>query len=237
MTKKIIMIMGVNRSGTNALRESLSNDSKVNAFNEHKNNEFFVDYYLRPKKKIRPLIHKSLRPILLKPINESRIRSVSDVLEEYKNYDVRIIWIYRDPVNVHQSQKSFYNKPPRQYPKYKDVDWFIKDWNERNKSILFALKDYKKNIVIIKYEDIILSPSVFWNVCEFVEIKGKYLFRKDSLNGRKFLPEEVKAKIDEKTSSVLKNLDQNRTFRPSATSKMFGVSKVQRFFARKKAFK
>ena len=229
--------MGVNRSGTNALRESLSKDADIYAFNEHKNNAFFVDYYLRSEKETRKLIQKSEKPILLKPINETRKRSIDEVLKEYKDYEVKIIWIYRDPVNVHQSQKTFFNKPPISYPKYKNVDWFIKEWNKRNSEVLSVRKKYECNMIIVRYEDLISDPSIFWNTCRFAKIKGKYLFRKDSLNGRRILSKEVKTKIDRETFDVLKYLDKNRTFKSSAISRRFNFGHVKRFFARRKAYK
>ena len=215
--KKLIMIMGVQRSGTNILRESLSQDPTITSFNESVESAVFLNWYLRPEGEIRGTLENASSAVLLKPISETRMREVSDVIEEYKNYELWIIWLYRDPVNVYSSQALKW-----EYIKRRDLDQFICDWNKRNTSVLSAVPRYGSKIIILKYEDLISSPEMFRSLCELVKIDGKYLFRKDSAEGRKKLSQNVIETIDQKTVPIISELDKKRRFAPFPKAKRAG---------------
>jgi hypothetical protein len=57
---------------------------------------------------------------------------------------------------------------------------FVEMWNRRNQSSLMALPDFGTRIGIVRYEDLVADPKVFYRACAFFRIKGEYLFREDS---------------------------------------------------------
>lgn len=101
--KRFIFVMGVQRSGTNALRRSLSLSPGVIAFNEAEDSEYFHNWYLRPEPDIREHLMAVPLPVLFKPISETLRRPLADIIEEYADYDLSVVWIYRDPLNVYYS--------------------------------------------------------------------------------------------------------------------------------------
>lgn len=206
---KIIMVMGVQRSGTNALFNSFAKDTNFRAFNECDDSEIFYEWNLRPECEIRSILRGS-GPVLLKPVNETDFRSVTDVIREYKDYDVWIPWIYRDPVNVYYSWLTKWNMP--------SVDEFIEMWNRRNQSILTILPDFGSRIGIVRYEDLVADPQVFYRACGFFSITGEYLFREDSESGRRNLSNRVITEIEQGTTQILNNLNKSRTFKPRRLS-------------------
>ena len=66
---ELIMIMGAQRSGTNALFDSLATDKTVTAFSEDIDSAFYYNFVLRPVSELAPLIERVPKRILLKPIN------------------------------------------------------------------------------------------------------------------------------------------------------------------------
>ncbi len=206
---KIIMVMGVQRSGTNALFNSFAKDPKFRSFNECDDSEIFYDWNLRPESEIRSILRGS-GPVLLKPVNETDFRSVTDVIREYEDYDIWIPWIYRDPVNVYYSWLTKWNMS--------SVDEFIEMWNRRNQSILTALHDFGTRIAIVRYEDLVADPQVFFRACGFFSVKGEYLFREDSESGRRNLPSNVITEIEQGTTKILTQLNKSRSFTPRRLS-------------------
>jgi hypothetical protein len=206
---KIIMVMGVHRSGTNALFNSLAEDTNFRSFNESDDSEIFCEWNLRPESEIRSILQGS-DPILLKPVSETEFRSVIDVIKEYESYEVWIPWIFRDPVNVYLSWFRKWNMP--------SVDEFIQMWNRRNQSILMALPDFGTRIGIVRYEDLVSDPQVFYRACGFFGIMGRYLFREDSQGGRRNLPVEIITKIERGTTQILNRLNKSRRFTPRRLS-------------------
>ncbi len=98
--KRIIMIMGVQRSGTTALFHLMTEDPDLDGY--HKDDPQLNDdrYLLRPEPEIRDVLQSARGPVLLKPISETMVRSLEDVCAEYSAHQLDIVWLYRDPVNV-----------------------------------------------------------------------------------------------------------------------------------------
>src|SRR5437764_7523635 len=104
---ELIMVMGVQRSGTNTLFSSLAGDKTVAAFPEDIDSAFYSQFRLRPLSDLAPLIERAGGRILLKPISETFVRSLAEVAGEFRAYRLRFVWIYRDPVNVlHSMQRE-----------------------------------------------------------------------------------------------------------------------------------
>ncbi len=204
---RLVLIMGVQRSGTNALFKSLTSDPAVLGVNESPDSDFFVDVLLRPEPQLRPLLQAHPGPVVLKPISETTRRSVSDVLDEFADYDVVVPWIYRDPVNCFHSHverwKGFRGRP----------DAFADHWSRRNRSVLDALERHGDRIAVLRYGDVVADPVVFHDLCGFVGITGSYLFRPDKNLGRTQQPRAVQARLDAGTADTLAALDAARRFR------------------------
>ena len=205
MCQRVVMLMGVNRSGTNALFNSLAADTRYRAFNESDDDAIYFDWNLRPEREIRAILLGG-GPVLLKPVNETDFREVMDVVREYYDYDVWIPWIYRDPVNVHASWWTKWQMPP--------LDGFIEMWSRRNRSILSALPEIGSKVAIVRYEDLVADRDVFDRLCAFFGIAGKYELREDTNAGRRALPDAVIEEIERRTAPLRAELDANRRFGP-----------------------
>lgn len=101
--KRLVMIMGFQRSGTTALFDTLASAPGVSPRHEHADDDIYDDYFLRPEPDVRPVLMALPGTVLLKRVRESRRRSPLEVAEEHHDYDLTIIWPYRDPVNVYRS--------------------------------------------------------------------------------------------------------------------------------------
>jgi hypothetical protein len=169
--------------------------------------DIYDQFYLRPEPEIRNKIAGQPKPVLLKPVNESKRRDIDSVFDEYRNYDLRILYIYRDPVNTYFSQIEM-------WPQFSDVEDFIHQWNRRNELALNLSQEWKKQLAIVKYQDLSDDPRVFDAASHFFEIPGKYLFRADKNRGREMLSPTVQKQIDDGTRAILDRMDQSRTFFP-----------------------
>jgi hypothetical protein len=216
---KLLMIMGFQRSGTNALFNSLKKGGGCIPIIDVESSPVYDQFYLRPESEIRSILMDQRNPVLLKPVNETKKRSIDSVFEEYRNYDLRILYIYRDPVNAFFSQTEL-------WPEYTDVDYFIEQWNSRNLYAIHISSLWKSCLGIVKYEDLIADPGVFDQACDFFKIPGVYLFRTDKSGGRQLLSDEVRKRIDGGTAEVLTLLDGLRTFHRSET--VFSFRKTYR---------
>ena len=201
------MVMGVQRSGTNVLRQSLSLDPSVAGFNEKQESRFFSCWYLRPEPAIREALESVPGIVLFKPISETRVRTVQEILEEYREYDLRMPWLFRSPVNVYYSRR-------KHWPELNDVGQFIEEWNQRNQKALDAIGEWGDRMAVVRYEDMITDPKVFWDLCRFLEIKGEYLFGRDSDAGFRLLWREEQQRILDGTRRVFDRLMERRRFFP-----------------------
>jgi len=204
---RLVLIMGVQRSGTNALFKSLTSDPGVLGVNEAPDGPFFQDVLLRPEPELRPHLQAATGPVVLKPISETNHRGVDDVLVELAAYDPRVPWIYRDPVNCFHSHivrwQGFRDRP----------EAFAAHWSERNQRALDALGSHGERIAVVRYEDLVTDPQVFVDLGAWLQLPGAYLFRADRGEGRAEQPQEVQALIDAGTAEVRAALDAARRFR------------------------
>jgi hypothetical protein len=205
--KRLIMIMGWQRSGTSVFFRSLASDPNVTSYSERRDSEVFLEFNLRPEEEIRPILSAAKETILLKPINDTNRRSVLSIIEEFRRYDLFILWLFRDPVNVFYSQLLKWERDNERI--------FVNRWNLRNRYILEALQEHEERTAIVKYEDLIASRAHFDRICRFVGISGEYLFSADSNAGRINLDSQRVEAIEEGTRAVFEELESNRKFRES----------------------
>ena len=203
---KLMMIMGVQRSGTNALLKCLGSSRRVRAFNESMDNPLFSRLNLRPEPQIRELLQSTRSSVVCKPVNETTVREVSDVFDEFSEHDVWVVWTYRDPVNCYHSHvrrwTGFRGNPTA----------FAEHWCHRNLSILAALPHHGHRIAVVRYEDLAEDPAVLRDLTAFLATPGCYLFRPDRGIGRERTSRAEQAVIDGATADVLTRLDANRRF-------------------------
>jgi hypothetical protein len=165
---RLIFVLGSQRSGTNALRRSLSLDPDVAGYRERESSDFYHDWKLRPEAEIRPLLLRHSRPVLLKPIGSVIHRPVSAILREFAQYPMKAAWIYRDPVNVFASQRE-------RWPHRGDVDEFCIQWNRVNGSALEITADPR--VAVVRYEDMLHDGQLFHRLSAVLGVKGENLFR------------------------------------------------------------
>jgi hypothetical protein len=201
---RLVMVIGFQRSGTNALFDSLAGDRRFLSFNEVGESEIYSNFYLKAEPEIRSIFHAG-KNVLLKPISETKRRNVEDLFQEFAAYDVRVLHIHRDPVNTYYSVSVLWDTTPEE---------FIEQWNRRNSSIFSVSEKHKQKVAFVKYEDMILDPEVFYSASRFAGIRGKYRFHPDSHSGRKNLPKDVVDRLDKGTEDLWKKLEASRTFLP-----------------------
>ncbi len=214
MAKELIMVMGTQRSGTNALFGSLASDKRVVPFNESIDNRIYHNYRLRSLSDFGDVVDTAAGPVLLKPICETLYRTIEDVIKEYRGYDLRIVWIYRDPVNV------FYSMHQEGWIPFDEIgnDGHIKQWNRRNRMASETCQRHPDLMAIVRYEDVLTDLKVFSRLRDWLRLESRPCFRLDSERGRRQVPIAVQREIDEGTTQVLKALDAARTFRPGIIS-------------------
>ncbi len=203
---RVIFLMGVQRSGTNALFKSLSSSAEVRAFNESMDSPWFHELDLRPEAEVRALLEEDPRPVVLKPINETKARAVHDVLREWGDHDVRVAWTYRDPVNCYHSHvrrwRGFRGQP----------EAFARHWAQRNGSVIDAMEGHGARIAVVRYEDLAVDAAVLDQLSAFLGIPACYLFRPDRAGGWREVPAPEQDLIARETADVLARLDRQRRF-------------------------
>jgi hypothetical protein len=218
MNKKLLMVMGNQRSGTNALFDSIVRGGGCIPMVDVESSEIYDQWDLRPEPQIRNILRATSSPVLLKPINETKKRSIEDVFNEYKDYELKIIYIYRNPVHVFGSQVTI-------WPQFDDIEEFIEMWNKRNGYALQLTAPWKDRLAIVSYTDLISDPKVFSDVCMFLGVPGEYLFRRDQKLGFQ-LPDEIQKKIEAETKDTWNALEASRTF--TAGKRAFSFRKIYR---------
>jgi hypothetical protein len=200
------MVMGVQRSGTNALFRALSADPSLVAFNESESSPWYDKMFLRPESELREHFSSCAGPVLLKPISETKRRSVAAVLDEFEAYQPQVVWIFRDPVNC------FYSHTARWSGFVGDPTGFAAHWCERNRLIVNALSEYSDQITIVQYGDLIRDPQVFDDLKRVLGVRGRYRFRSDRSGGRKKIAADIQESIDSACAPMLRELQKSRSF-------------------------
>lgn len=197
---RLILVMGVQRSGTNALFASLERGAK-HAFNEAEDSALFDGFFLRDDVVVRQVLEDCSGVVLVKPISETKRRSVSDVLTAYADFAPSVVWIYRDPVNCYASHierwEGFRGRPAA----------FAASWAQRNQSILDALDTNADQITVVRYEDLTRSPAMVVSLGGVLGLKIRSKFRRDRRRGRRELSQDAVATIVSGTTPVLLALD------------------------------
>lgn len=164
----LIFVLGSQRSGTNALRRSLSLDPWVMGFNERASSELYERWKLRPEPEIRDFLARCVpHKVLLKPIQSVFKTPVAEFLAPFEAYDLTVAWIYRDPVAVFRSRAA-------RWSDRNDVGPFVREWNRINSSPLDA-KDPR--IAIVSYDRLLAGGPTFGALNRFLRIRGDNLFR------------------------------------------------------------
>lgn len=215
---KLIMVMGMQRSGTSALTEAIGQDPNLRVETESPGNEFYDNYFLRSEEELRPLIWSIKRRILLKPISEVQTRTVVDVLEEWEDYGTQLVWIYRDPVNVWHSNRTTFDLPEDHYRKW------IKLWIEGNQLAIDAVRSrFGDRIAFIRYEDLIKYRETFTDLCNFlgIEARNNIFWQADKLKGRRAMDDELRARIERDTAETFAALEGNRLMHRGVSDVLF----------------
>ena len=200
---RLVFIMGVQRSGTNALFHSLAG-SPDHAYNEANSSVLFDRFYLRPDAEVRDAISRLTGTVLVKPISETKRRSVAAVLEAYADFRPETVWTYRDPAACFASHierwVGFRGQP----------EAFAAEWCERNQSALDALRAADSRIRLVRYEEMAIAPRLVRRLGEDLEMKARSRYRSLRAKGRRDLDFETIRVIERQTSDTLMALDAAR---------------------------
>jgi hypothetical protein len=207
--KRLVMILGFQRSGTTALFNTLASASGVSPRHEHADDDVYDDFFLRPESQVRPVLAALPGMVLLKPVRESRRRSPLEIAEEYHDYDLSMIWLYRDPVNVYQSwvEKGWAKGDPR---------IMGQDWVTRNAKCLASQAALGDNLLIVRYEDLVASPACLTALAGRLGLSVASTLRADSNAGRTCVAADAQAEIDAITYTTLEKLHRVRSILPPA---------------------
>lgn len=203
----VVFVLGSQRSGTNALRRSLSLDPWLMGFNERANDRWYRDWKLKPEEEIREDLRRLPgSKVLFKPIVNLQEVPVLEFLEQWDGYRVSVAWIYRDPVDVYYSRKVRWSEKD-------DVAAFVREWHEVNGPVVDAI-DADGRFSLVRYEDLARDKQVFWGLARRLQVHGENLFRAGPSKGRARLDEEVIGEIDRGCADLLAELDRRRSFLP-----------------------
>jgi hypothetical protein len=205
--KRVVMILGFQRSGTTALFKTLASAPGVSPRHEAADDDIYDDYYLRPEPRIRPRLAALPGMVLLKPVRESQRRSPLEVAEEYRDYDLSLIWLYRDPVNVYRSwlEKGWVKCRPRVIGLH---------WVTRNQKCLDSRAALGDNLIVVRYEDLVAHPACVEDLAGRLGLAVQSTLRADRNAGRACVAADVQEKIDAVTGATLATLDNARSIRP-----------------------
>lgn len=207
--KRLIMIMGVQRSGTTAFSETLATDRSIHLRGEHPNDEIYDHFFLRPEPEIRSVLARIEGTPVLKPVRESQRRSPEEVAAEYAGYDLRIVWLYRDPINVYRSWREKGWAQQVAQPQA-----FIAMWCRRNLKALRSRKALRNRLVLVRYEDLAESPRYVQAIGEALGLSIQSTLRADrGADGRDLPPGHHEA-IALGCASTLARLDAARSIAP-----------------------
>lgn len=207
--KVLFFVMGIQRSGGSTILDSFHRNRKVTILRE-KDKSVFDYFMLQPESEIRPILKKSKPITFIEAKSETKRREVTDVFSEFSGYSVKIIWNYRNPVNVFYSRLT----------KYPHKDWvsdelqFCEMWNQRNESVLKVLEHRPEDIAVVKLEDLIRSNRVFKQLCRFIGEKGRYKFYPEKSKSYPYFSDTAADTIIRHTSGILNRLDKSRRFVP-----------------------
>ena len=205
---RLVMILGFQRSGTTALFKTLASAPGVSPRHEHADDDIYDDYFLRPEPQIRSVLAALPGTVLLKPVRESRRRSPLEVAEEYRDYDLSMIWLYRDPVNVYHSwlEKQWVTNP----------EGIGQHWVSRNKKCLASQAALGDTLLIVRYEDLVTSAASVAALAGRLGLTVESTLRADSNAGRTRVAAVDQQAIDAVTRATLEQLDNARSIRPPA---------------------
>jgi len=153
--KKIVMIMGIQRSGGTTFLSSFLRDSSITALKQEQNSQVYRLTHLRPIDETLEYLMGLRGTVIMEPKSDSKFRAITDIFEEYSPFEVWMLWNYSDPVAV--CIRYLLRYPHKNTPD--KIDRFIGMWNTRNQRLLDALPRYGERIAIIKLEDVIQDPQ------------------------------------------------------------------------------
>jgi len=212
--QRVIMVMGVQRSGSSICFHSLAKARRFHSYNEAKvpsaENPFYLNHAMRPLPEIEADLKRLKGPVVFKPIGESVFRSAGQVLEEYSpKYNLSIVWIYRDPLWVYL---SYAVRWPNRYRIDPQERWhispalFARNWTRRNSKVIPVADDPR--VSIVRYRELCERKGLFGKLCERIGVKGRNLMVEKPR--KMILPDWVQAQLKEGTADMVDQLDKVR---------------------------
>lgn len=199
---KPIFLFGKQRSGTTMLMFVFHLRPDTEVFDEHGNNEAFLDFRIRDFETLKRLICKSkARFACFKPICDSHL--IADFVAHFPGG--RFVWIYRDYRDVANSSLRKFRNPNCQIkmvckgengggwlqdgvstetaeilrslysPRLSEFDFACMVWWARNKIFTESNLADLQNLVLVKYEDMVTEPEeTFRSLFSFLGMRYHY---------------------------------------------------------------
>ncbi|MFO0946670.1 MAG: sulfotransferase [Planctomycetota bacterium] len=210
-TPKLLLVMGMHRSGASVLFDSLALDPSVEAHSEGNNSPLFELWWLRPEPVWRSVIVHRSRQLLIKALSEVQVRSVESVLREYQDYSLDLVWIYRNPGDVWASNVRLLRLSDQH------MQAWLEMWIRSHQSLLDAMDgEFGSRVTLVRYEDLCQAPEpVFRKLCARLKIEASHsLFQPGTRDGGKGLSKTTTQLIEAGASDLLRQLDQRRSIVP-----------------------
>ncbi len=139
-------------------------------------------------------------------------RRIEDVVTEFADYDLTIVWIYRDPVNVISSWMQMGWTTPEQ------INDLAIQWSVRNQMLLDYQGSGNKPAIVVRYEDLCNNLDLVSELGHMLGIQYVSMMESDSSAGRVRLDKSIQRRIDDLTSETLHRLDEIRTIKGKVES-------------------
>ena len=182
---------------------------------ESANDDIYDNFFLRPEPQIRDILLSAPGPVLLKPISETFRRDLYSIFAEYPAYDLHIVWIYRDPVNVLYSQNRL---GWIALESEAELVTYAGEWHRRNSLVFECLPQYSEQFTVVRFEDLCADPELLPLLGKRLGVPTVSLWKSDISMGRTSLPPEVQSIIERETRQTLERLHTLRTIKPRGDS-------------------
>ena len=205
---KLICASGYQRSGTTVLFNSLAARNRHCSFNESPDNEAFTNKNLLPQNILMPLATKCGGKLIVKPNKLFSMFTLDEIAQRYSNFDMRIVWSFRNPVDVYSSHFQMARRTKIQDHGESEFDAkLVNAWKARNSAVLNGIRRRVVPILIVQYEELIASNERNEKISRFcgVEYMPRHKMKHNHGLGQ-YLSDTVRRKVTEETRGIYEEL-------------------------------
>lgn len=204
----LICASGYQRSGTTVLFNSLAAKNRQYSFNESPDSEAFTNKKLSSQAELMPLARRCGGKLIVKPNKLFSMFTLEEIVRRYSNFDIKIVWSFRNPVNVYSSHFQMVRGRGVQEHGESEFDQkIVNGWKERNSAILNGLKYRVLPILLVQYEKLIESYDPGQQIARFTGLEYTHRHKKkyDHDLGNQ-LPQAVSHRVRDETRDIFEEL-------------------------------